>query len=417
MTTTARFGVPPETAPPKGACPVINWDFASSRPPLDFYLELDAMREASPFFYNEFGGTGGFWMLTRYDEVREAYQTPEIFSSDSVTVLDANPPYTFIPTHMKAPDHQKYRRLLNPRFAPATVASIEPSTREWCREVVGAFAGRGSCDAVTEFAGLFPTGVFLNILGLPFSDAPQLLDWVTAVFAGMTDPELQGGMVAAMGGISVYFAELLAERRARPRDPETDFMTFLITGEVDGRPLTDEEIGNICLVLVLAGLDTVKSQISYTLWHLATHPEDQQLLRDRPELVPTAVEEMLRAYAVVMDGRKVAEDVDFHGCPMKKGDMVMLTLPSATRDETVFPDATRVELDREHNNHVAFAAGPHRCLGAHLARQELAVAIQEWHRLVPTYSVAEGVELTAHGGQLGLDSLPLVWETPTTEGA
>ena len=290
------------------------------------------------------------------------------------------------------------------------VFELEESNRAWAAEIVAGIAARGECDLVAEFSGIFPTGVFLNILGLPWDDAPQFTKWVTDIFTGMADPSLQQLMLDAMAGVQDYFVRTLADRHETPRDPEVDFVSFLLQAEVDDRPVTDEEILNICGVLVLAGLDTMKSQLGLAFHHLATHPEDRKRLQDDPSLIPSTVEEILRTYAIVMDGRKLAQDIDFHGCPMKKGDMVMLTLPAATRDPRQFEDSESFVMDRKHNAHVAFAAGPHRCLGAHLARQELTLAIEEWHRLIPDYSIAPGAEVVAHGGQIGIESLPLVWE-------
>jgi cytochrome P450 len=393
----------------RGACPVIEYDFVTPRPPLHFFTELDALREASPVYWNEWAGMG-FWMLTRFAEVREAYQNPEVFCSDSVVVTDPEPAYKWIPTHVNPPEHLKYRHLLNARFSPTAVFDLEDANRAWCAQIVDDLVAKGECDFIAEFSGIFPTGVFLNILGLPWSDAPQFSQWVTEIFEGMADPTLQDQMYAAMAGVQDYFARTLADRHVSPRDPQTDFVSFLLQSEVDDRPVTDEEILNICGVLVLAGLDTMKCQLGLAFHHFATHPEDRQRLLDDPSLIPSTVEEILRTYAIVMDGRKLAQDIDFHGCPMKKGDMVMLTLPAANRDPGNFENGQSFVMDRKHNAHVGFAAGPHRCLGSHLARQELALAIEEWHRRIPHYSIAPGAEVVAHGAQIGLMALPLVWD-------
>ncbi len=160
---------------------------------------------------------------------------------------------------------------------------------------------------------------------------------------------------------------------------------------------------------MLAGLDTTKSQLGFNFHHLATHPEDRRRLVEDPTGFPTAIEEMLRVFAFVPPARKLAADIDYEGCPMKKGQMVLMPLWSANRDGRVFPNATDVVLDRSPNRHIAFGAGPHRCAGSHLARRELLIAMEEWHTLIPDYEIDTTEPLVEHGWQLGLDALPLRW--------
>ncbi len=164
-------------------------------------------------------------------------------------------------------------------------------------------------------------------------------------------------------------------------------------------------------MLVLAGLDTVKSQLGYMMLHLAENPDDRQRILDEPDLIPVAVEEMVRVYSIVMDGRKVVQDTEFHGCPMKAGDMAMLTVPSATRDETKYADPGKVDFTRtDATGHLAFAAGPHKCLGTHLARREMNIALEEWHKRIPHYRAVDVDELRETGPQLGLEDLWLEWD-------
>jgi cytochrome P450 len=162
--------------------------------------------------------------------------------------------------------------------------------------------------------------------------------------------------------------------------------------------------------MFMAGLDTVTIQLNYSWWHLATHDGDRARIVKEPEIIPNAVEELLRAYAFVAPGRKVMKDGDFHGCPMKAGDMVLLPLCGATRDPAAFPEPTRVDFDRPANNHLAFGAGPHRCLGSHLARRELRVALEEWHKRIPDYRIPDGAVIDEHGSMFGINQLPLVWD-------
>ena len=186
-------------------------------------------------------------------------------------------------------------------------------------------------------------------------------------------------------------------------------VTYFLQARIDGEPISQEYLLSILVTLVMAGLDTTKSQLGFNFHHLATHPDDRRRLVEDPTGFPTAIEEMLRAFAFVPPARKLAADIDFEGCPMKKGQMVLMPLWSANRDSRAFPNATDVMLDRSPNRHIAFGAGPHRCAGAHLARRELLIAMEEWHTLIPDYEIDTTEPLVEHGWQLGLDALPLRW--------
>ncbi|WP_007510140.1 cytochrome P450 [Pseudofrankia saprophytica] len=393
----------------RGGCPVVTYDIMSPRPVLTGVREMAELREAAPVCWNDFGT--GFWMLTRYDECREAYQNPDIFGSDSVIPLDPNPGYHWIPTHVASPEHSWYRQILNPPFSPRAVNALVPRMRELCDQTIDMFVDAGGCEFVNDFAAVYSTRVFLSLLGLPAADDGLFAEWVDTVFAGFTDPEGQARTLAAVTAMMEYFVTLVADRRAARRDPEGDFVSYLMTARFGDRPLRDDEILQMCVVLVLAGLDTVKSQLSYAFHHLATTPAHRHRISIDPSVLPSAVEEFLRAFPIIQDGRKLTRDVDFHGCPMKKGDMVQLTLGSAMRDPRVFPNPDDVDLDREANRHFSFAAGPHRCLGAHLARAEMTVALEVWHSRIPDYRLADDGPVLERGGAAGLVDLQLAWDT------
>jgi cytochrome P450 len=206
-----------------------------------------------------------------------------------------------------------------------------------------------------------------------------------------------------------YFKEMFDRRRAEPQDLEVDILTYLLSAEVDGEPIPEENLLNMAVVLVLAGLDTTKSQLGYNFHYLATHPDDRRRIVDDPALIPSAIEELLRYHAFVPPARKLARDVEYEGCPMREGQMVLMPLWSATRDPRAFEDAGTVQLDRNPNRHIAFGAGPHRCAGAHLARRELLVAMEEWHKRIPDYHLDTDETIMEHGWQCGPDSLPLAW--------
>lgn len=398
----------PEVGGSKGGCPVVHFDITAPRRIGAYFDELGELREQAPIVWNTYGG--GFWMFLSQDTVRDAFQDYETFSSEATIPTVPEPDWHWIPTMENPPKHTAYRHVLLDVFSPRRIRQLEGEIRADAVEFIEAFKDKGSVEFVHEFAMPFPTKVFLRMIGLPEEDTDQFVQWVEDVFSGLgaTDGAVDK-MLAAQAGIRSYMEGVLADRKANPRD-EDDFFTHLSQAEVDGKPLSDEEFLNIAGVLVLAGLDTVKSQLGYMFHYLAEHPEDRRRIIEEPKVVPTAVEEFLRAFSIVMDGRKIVKDTEFYGCPVKSGEMVMLSLPSAGRDPSEFEDADQVRIDRKINRHLAFAAGPHRCLGAHLARLELAIALEEFHRLIPDYRAVVAADQVETGPQLGLDLLRLEWE-------
>jgi len=393
-------------------CPVVHLNTSGDSPFGERAAKLNALREAAPIYWNEHNQC---WVLTRAQLLREVFQNPTVFTNDSISPGDPNPPYTWIPSNVGAPEHVQYRQILNYAFGPAPVARIEPKAREYCRMAIDAVVDSGGCDFVAEVGGVFPTRVFLELIDLPWEDAPLFVTWTETIFNGFFSSP---AALRATDEVKDYFVELIAERRAAPRDPEHDFTSHLLRSQVNGRPIPDEDVLNVFNQLVLAGLDTVKSALSYSLLHLAINQDDRQRIVAEPAIIPLAIEEMLRAYPLVMEGRKLGSDIEFHGVPMRKGEMVMLLLPAAMRDPELFDRPDDIILDRPRNNHLAFGGGPHRCLGSHLARMEMAVGLDEWHRRIPEYELGCPVEeIIERGGQLSLRSLPLRWEVQPRRAA
>ena len=390
-----------------GSCPVIDVDYRVPRPAFWHYDEFNRLREESPVYWNDDGV--GFWMITRLGDIREAFQQPDLFSNDSVSALDPDLAILLLPQMLNPPLHTKYRKILNPYFSPRVVERLEPTTRERCRLLIEEVKPSGHCDLVNGFGLVYPTEVFIGHLGLPMEDTRYFVPWVEAFFAGVTGDPARGERAAEEA--HEYFRAAVEDRVKSPRDPSTDFISYLLRATVDGEPLSHDDVVTICFTLMLAGLDTTRSQLGYIFWHLATHPEDRHRLIDEPELIPAAVEEFARLYSLIIQaGRKVMRDTEFAGCPMKKGDMIWLGVSSANRDPRVFVRPDEFVPDRPANPHLAFAAGPHRCLGAHLARSELVIALQEWHRLIPEYRLATDAPLVERGAQLTLLELPLAWD-------
>jgi cytochrome P450 len=385
----------------------VEYNHQLVEPVLGHLRELDRLRESfRPFFRSSF--RNGFWVFTDGEVVREGLQTPDLFSSSSVDLHDPDPPYLWIPEMLDPPVHTKWRQLLAPQFSPQVIARMEDKVRSRCVELIEAFADRGYCDFHREFAYRYPTTIFMELMGLPLDGLEQFLVWEDAILHTPIDQDPDHSKaLQAMIEVQAYFGELLDDRARAPRD---DLATKALSWRIDGEPIPRDELLAFCLLMFMAGLDTVAIQLSYSFWHLATHPADRGLVVGTPEVIPSAVEELLRAYSFVPTQRKVTSDAEFHGCPVKAGEMVMMAIPAACRDPKLFPDPEKVILDRSPNNHFAFGAGPHRCLGSHLARRELRIALEEWHTRIPDYRLDPEVEVVEHGGMFGIDRLALRWD-------
>jgi cytochrome P450 len=349
------------------------------------------------------------WYLFDYEDVHWAVQHPEVFSSITIDHL-ANPgDHRWIPEEMDPPEHTKYRQLLNWQFSPARMKALEPRMRQLCGELIDRFAPKGRCDLMADFARLFPTTIFMELMGLPVEQSQTFLDWAHQLMHTPhgDDPEfaVRG---AANRQIRAYLDQLVDARRAEPRD---DIVSYLLSSIVDGRPLDGAELQDMLFMLYMAGLDTVAGMLGYTFRHLAENPAHRAALLEDPGSITAAIEELLRYYAIITTSRVVAKDIEYAGCPMRAGDRVILPYPAANRDGREFPEADTFVIDRTPNRHVTFGAGPHRCAGSHLARLELRFALEEWHKRIPDYGIPEGTSLRTEVWAVAtLERLPLVWE-------
>jgi cytochrome P450 len=390
----------------------MHGDFSRIRQAGSHWQWADQLREDSPLYFNTYAQ--GYWIFTRHDAVRDMYKNPQIFSSESITPWEPEPIYRFVPTQIDEPDHITYRRIVNAWFSPRAVDRAQPEIRGICRALVQKVAPAGGCDFVADFALRYPTAMFLRFIGLDTADTDQFVAWVEDFFGGFSgDPAGLEPMARALDGIRQYWITVLDQRRGEPAPRDGDLASHLMHARFSGSPLTDAEILDMLTVLVLAGLDTTRGQLGYLFRHLATHPDDRAALIADPRLIPSAVEESLRFYTIIFgDGRKVTRDVEFHGARLKKGDMVYGLVSGANRDPRAYERAGEFILDRKHNHHFGFAGGPHRCLGAHLARREMQIGVEEWLRLIPDFRIATDEELAERGGgsMMTLMTLPLAWD-------
>jgi cytochrome P450 len=382
----------------------------------------DNLREQCPVAHSE--RWGGSWMPTKYEDLFRIARDIQHFSSRDVLVAPTAPeadsdmdPYADIPEELQGydagappitsdpPIHTWARRLLLPPFSATAIAKWEPETRALCRELIDGFIGNGRADGAADYAQQIPPRVIASMLGIPKEESATFTEWVRGFLElGLTNPELRGESGRKM---FLYLWDRIQEHK---QDPKDDLITYLLTAEVDGHPVPEQHVLGTCFLILLAGIDTTWSSIGSALWHLAQHPEDRARLVAEPELITTAVEELLRAYSPVTMARVVAEDTEYAGCPMSAGDKVLMNFPAANRDPSKFSDPDKVIIDRAVNPHIAFGVGIHRCAGSNLARMEMRVSIEEWLKRIPEFRLEDPSAVTWAGGQVrGPRSMPVLF--------
>jgi cholest-4-en-3-one 26-monooxygenase len=384
--------------------------------PHDFFR---ALRREAPVAWHEgdvYGGPG-YWILSRYDDVRCVSKNPRLFVSGKGNLIEQRPEAEMNTLRsmiaMDPPAHPRSRKLVSGGFTPSATARLESKTRERVRAILDQIANKGECDFVSDVAAELPLQVIADLLGVPQDDRHQLFDWSNKLL-GSEDPEYGNDMAVTMAaGIEMmqYAYKLGQNKIANPGD---DLVTSLMTHEVDGEKLDMLEYGSFFLLLAIAGNETTRNLISHGLLLLLDHPEQMARLCDDPSGIPAAVEEMLRYRAPVMYFRRTAtEDTEIRGTRIREGDKVTLWYPSANRDEDVFEDPDRFDIARHPNEHVAFGHGQHFCLGSHLARMEIRVMFEELLRRLPDIELAGDVRMLRSHFIDGIKSIPVKFSPET----
>jgi hypothetical protein len=391
--------------------PVSDWasDFSHLEPEwsADPYPIQDDLRQRCPIAHTE--RFGGGWLPTRYEDVAAIAYDTERFSSRAIIMGNFRPPREIAPVggsppiSSDPPFHHDARKLLLPAFTKAAVARQEPATRAFCHSLIDTFEGRDVVDAAYDYAQHIPMRVIADMLGFPAEDGPQFREFVENTLEGVNLPPEE--RIARMTMLSDY---LLAQVHDHIDHPREDLTSYLLNAELYGHKLEPWHVVGTMTLLLIAGIDTTWSAIGASLWHLAKTPEDLQRLVADPRLLPTAMEEFLRAYAPVTMARLVKEDMHWRGVDMKADDWILLSFPAANRDAAQFDRAGQVVIDREVNRHAAFGLGIHRCVGSHLARMELRVALEVWLARIPRFSLDNPSAVTWSAGQIrGPRALPL----------
>ena len=403
-----------DVSQPAAHPPVTDWvhDFDHTDPrwtenPFPIW---DEMRGASPVVHTD--RFLGCYMPTTYEAVRQIAHDTEHFSSRRVIVRDerpevaknAAPPITSDP-----PEHKPAKQLLLPPFTPDAMKKLEPRVRAICNELIDEFIADGRVDAAARYTKHIPVRAIAHMLGIPESDSDLFIKWIHMILELSIKNESM--LVQAVQEMSAYFMGHIEQRKQKPGD---DLISYLLGAkDKNGQPLEDSHVMGSLRLLLIAGIDTTWSAIGASLWHLAKTPSDRDRLIAEPSLMPTAIEELLRAFSPVTMAREVTKETTIEGCPVKPGNMVLLSFPSANRDPAMFPDADKVVIDRRENRHAAFGLGIHRCVGSNLARMEMQVAIEEWLKRIPDFRLDPAGTVTwSQGTVRGPRQLPILFGRP-----
>ena len=348
---------------------------------------------------------GGAWVLTHADDIRHVLGHPDLFSTTGQSGFSKlmGEDWPLLPLESNPPEQVDYRKLLNPLLAPGAVKKLEPKIRQRAAELIEKFQNDGQCEFMDAFGTPFPVTIILELLGLPISKMEQFLEWEFNLLHSK-DMEVMAGAAIA---IKEYLAELRAERQANPSD---DIVSYVVNAEINGRPLTDDETMGILYLFFVGGLDTVASTSGFIFRDLAENPKHQTFLRENPDRIPAAVEEYLRRFSPVTVYRQCREDTELGGIKMKKGDWISIVLALGSLDPSEFDCPMEIDFDRKNVRHFGLSFGVHFCLGNHLARRELIIAIEEWLARVPDWRLKEGEKIDVHGGAVfGVDHMWLTW--------
>jgi cytochrome P450 len=394
--------------------PLLFWDHDL----VEFSAELDDPFHAAARLHDgpdmiwvrDVGYGRSAWVPTRYALQEEVFQDAERFSSEGIMGLGEMLGVTWpmIPIELDPPRQTLYRQILNPLFSPRVVTEIEADVRATCNALIEPFEDSGGCEYIADFAIKFPTYVFLAFMGLPREMAPQFLEWDHTLWRS-EDVVVRTHSSRA---ILHYLEGFVEEQRRQPR---SSFMQGLFAAAVEGRPLTTEEILGIAYLVYTAGLDTVYSSLGWHMRHLAEDQALQERLRSRPEDIPKAVNEFLRAFCVVSGCRSAKYDMQFHGVFLRKGDLISLPTYLAARDPAAFEDPHRIDIDRQPRV-LAFGTGHHVCVGMHLARREIKIVLESMLSRFRNIRIPKSDSYRYHSGAavVGVDYLPLIWEKTET---
>jgi cytochrome P450 len=347
---------------------------------------------------------GGHWLVTRGEDIRFVQENYQIFSHEIFMIPRELQVYKPVPLAVDPPNHTKYRAVINPGFTPKRVAAMREDARALTIELTEKMLPNGSCEFLSEFARIMPVTMFLKIVDLPLDRREQFVEWGLAIM-GAYDV---GSRIGAMDRVRTYLKQVLDEREGGESE---DLLTRVAGWRRNARFQDDEETMSMATLLFVGGLDTVASLLSYTVHYLARHPELQRRLREEPGIAPKATEEFIRRFGLSNTGRIITEDFEYKGVRFKKDEMIMVPNNLSGIDERLYHDPMTVDFDRDAPHYNTFGNGPHKCVGAPLAKAEVQVFLEEFVTRMPEFRLDPDRKPVEHCGSVpGYDTLHLRWD-------
>ncbi len=375
---------------------------------LEPYSQLvPAIHEGPRIFYaiDAFPGPKPAWVIRKAADLRRVYLDTEHFSNKGFAPFAGliGDTWGLVPAETDPPLHALHRTFVNPLFTPKAMERLEGKIREIAREYIAKIKDKGECDFMKDFAFEFPIKVFMEFMGLPLDKTELFLKWER----GLLHSDTIEGMIASTHSVVDYLRSEIEDRKKHPTD---DLLTFGVEGKIGDRPLTDDELMGFAFNLFIGGLDTVSAHMGLQFRHLAEHPEHQRIVREHPEKIPDAVEELMRAYAASITFRTCTKETELCGQKIMPGDKVAMMVNFGGRDPEEYDNPNQIDFDRK-PKHVSFAFGPHLCVGIHLARRELRIGMEEFVKAIPEFTIKPGAKITTLlYGVLQPTSLPIVWK-------
>ena len=370
----------------------------------DFHAAWRAVQQAYPSGLIWTPRNGGHWVLLDGRTFHAVLGDPQRFPT-RVVILPAirGKDYKVLPTTLSPPVHGSYRALINHGLSPKSVYKLEPRIRALVIELIEGFQAKRGCEFIDDYAMKLPLRLFMTLVDLPARDIPRLKTLADQV----TRPDGSMAIADVIAALQDYLRPYLQERRQTPGD---DMFSHVVNGEIDGARIAFDEAMDLCVQLLIGGMDTVASFLGFVMEFLASHPCQRQRLIDDPEMIPAAVDEFFRRYPIVILTRTAAEDLELSGIRIKAGDHLALPTPLHGLDEAVYAHAMDIDFDRDVAAHSTFGHGTHRCPGAFLARTEVRLTVEEWLRRIPDFAVDPERPVVKKAGLVGsVQSLPLVW--------
>ena len=366
---------------------------------------MAALHDRCPPIFWSTGTQSAGWNLIKHEDAFFMLRSAEYFTNEGGTPFPRDPanPFKLIPVEINPPQHRKYRNILDPMLSPQGISRLEGTIRKLANDLIDEVVDKGECQFDEAYGRPLPVSIFLDLMGLPQEMRDIFVAWAVDLLHA-TDPAVAG---KAYWDICGYLEKAIEDKR---KHPDEGAMSRIINGQINGEPINAQDVFGFTVFLFIAGLDTVFATLNNMWLWLAQNPAKRHEISARPDDIMAVNEELIRRFGVTFSGRTLLKDIEMRGVKMKAGDKVMSILPACNFDPEVFPNPLEVDFDRTRKPILSFAGGVHSCMGAHLARLEIRIGLQEWLRRIPDFELKPGFTAEFRpGGVVGPEHLPLVW--------